>query len=366
MPPANRMLIQVVSQLKPARCGVSDQAILLAQELESSFNIGTAFVVLNSTEPCDLPFPRVYCPPSRLLEACTSLIKSHPGAILVHCSGYGYSPDGAPFMLAEALERVRATGQFRIGAYFHELYATGMPWRSAFWYTRRQKDAVCRIAKECDVIATSLTHFSDWLERRSMQGKVIPLQKMALFSNVGESLEIPPMSARQPVMAVFGLPSTRKASYRRLSQLGSMLNALGVEEILDIGPEFDAPLSLNGIPVRSRGVLSATDAASLLARSMFGFVPHPPFCLAKSSILACFCAFGTIPVLAESFERELDGLTDGLQLISPKTAKAALAAGLERSSAAAWDWYSGHRLHVHAETYSRLLLPQPATRACSH
>ena len=40
------LLIQVVPRLKPGRCGLSDHAIALAQELDSAFAVRTAFVVL--------------------------------------------------------------------------------------------------------------------------------------------------------------------------------------------------------------------------------------------------------------------------------------------------------------------------------
>jgi hypothetical protein len=219
-----------------------------------------------------------------------------------------------------------------------------------------------RIARECDLIATNLSSHFDWLEREAIQGAVNPIQRLPVFSNVGESLEIPPMSARRPAMAVFGLPGTRQKSYKGLFLLGSMLNGLGIEEILDIGSECNAPSNLSGIPVRRVGVLAAGDLGSLLSQSMFGFVPYSRFSLAKSGIFAGLCAHGTIPVLAESFPQEVDGLRDGVHLISPRTAKAALAAGLECCSTAAWNWYSGHRLKVHAATYSRLLV-QPPTEA---
>ena len=348
-------LIQVVAQLKPSRCGVSDQALLLARELESAFGIGSAFVILNSAEECNSHFPRIHCDPSHLLESCISLSDGKPGAILVHYSGYGYSADGAPNLLAEALERVRKSGQFRIAAYFHELYAVGMPWRSAFWHTQRQKSVVRRISRVCDLVATNLNHHADWLDQKALSGVVTPLKRLPVFSNIGEKPELAPMSARRPVVAVFGLPGTRKRSYQRLAHLKSMLATLGVVEILDIGPEFEAPSSLRGVPVKRMGVLSAEEIAILLARTMFGFVPNAPFCLAKSSVLACFCALGTIPVLAESFSGEIDGLSDGVQVVSPRTAKAAFDSGLERCSAAAWRWYSGHRLHIHAGTYAHLL-----------
>lgn len=354
--PNNRLLIQVVPQLKPAACGVSDHAISLAHELEAGFGIDTAFVVLNSTEPCDSSFPKVYCKPAQLVEACNSLSKGQPGALLIHYSGYGYSPDGAPFSLAEAIKQARRNRQFRIGAYIHELYANGRPWTSAFWYSHRQRQVVRRIARECDMIATNLNSQADWIDREIGEGGDTPIQRLPVFSNVGESVEIQGMRARRPAMTVIGLPHTRQESYKRLARLGNLLSGLGIEEIVDIGSECNAPTTLSGIPVRRVGVLAAADLGNMLAKSMFGFVPYSWFSLAKSGIFAGLCAHGAIPVIAESFAKEVDGLTDGIQMISPRTAKAAASAGLERCSREAWNWYSRHRLSVHAATYSRLLV----------
>ena len=83
--PGNRRIIQVVPQLKPARCGVSDHAIALASELKTGFGIDTAFVVLNSDEPSGVPYPVVHCSPDQLLNACVSLRTNELAAILVHC-----------------------------------------------------------------------------------------------------------------------------------------------------------------------------------------------------------------------------------------------------------------------------------------
>jgi hypothetical protein len=356
MPTPKRLLIQVVPQLKPARCGVSDHALLLAQELACGFGVETAFVVLNSADTSNSAFPKVYCEPSRLVEACVSLSKGQAGSVLLHYSGYGYSADGAPVAVAEALRRLRNSGQFRIGAYFHELSASGMPWTSAFWHTHLQRKVGRRIAGECDLIATNLDRHADWLERDDHHGIVGPVHRLPVFSNVGESVKLSPMRARRRIMAVFGLPGTRRNSYKRLLHLGKMLNELGVEEIMDIGPECNAPANLGAIPVRRLGVMAAKDIAGLLAQSMCGFVPHPSFCLAKSGIFAGLCAHGAVPVLADHFSEEVDELRDGVHLVSERTAKAALDAGLERCSAAAWNWYKGHRLRIHAETYSRLLV----------
>jgi len=353
MLPANRVLIHVVPQLKPMRCGVSDHAISLARELKTSFGIDGAFVVLNSDEKCNLSFPVVHCAPSELLENCVTLSSGRAAAILVHLSGYGYAADGAPTQLAKALRNVRASGRFHTAVYFHELIAGGMPWKSGFWHSRRQKREVCRIAEGCDLLVTSIGYFGDWLERETTRQTSAPIELLSVFSSSGESLASTPIAERAPAIAVFGLAASRRRAYKELSSLAGLLDSLGVKEILDIGPEFDAPATLNGVPVRRRGTLELDELASQLARTMFGFVTYNSPYLARSSVFAGYCGHGTIPVITKSFPGAVDGLEDGLHVLSPRTAKTVVAGDLQHCSNAAWSWYQGHRLHVHAATYAR-------------
>ncbi len=351
--PGNRRIIQVVPQLKPARCGVSDHAIALASELKTGFGIDTAFVVLNSDEPSGVPYPVVHCSPDRLLNACISFRTNESAAILVHVSGYGYSADGAPTLLAEALRSVRADGRFHVAVFFHELFAAGMPWKSAFWYSRRQKRAVRTIAEACDLLVTSNRIYEDWLNRETVRPTASPIQYMPMFSQVGEAREHISLADRDPAMAVFGLGGTRRNAYLELSALGTMLRQLGIQEILDIGPEFEPPGEVDGIPVRRKGVLAATEISRQLSRSTFGFLSYPRTRLAKSGVFAGYCAHGVIPVIARHFSGQVDGLEDGVHVLSPHTATAAQASGLEGCSIAAWNWYEGHRLHDHAALYAR-------------
>jgi hypothetical protein len=158
------------------------------------------------------------------------------------------------------------------------------------------------------------------------------------------------------VLAIFGLPGTRREAYRQLSSLKSMMSGLGVEEILDIGPEFDAPSVAGGIPVRRMGVMAAAELGDLLSGSMFGFVQHSSFSLAKSGVLAGLCAFGAIPLIATPFAGEFDGLRDGVHVISPGTVEAARKGGLQHCSRAAWLWHAQHNLRAHASSYSNWLM----------
>jgi hypothetical protein len=357
----NRLLIQVVPQLKPARCGVSDQAVLLAQELEAAFGIKSAFVILNSDEACELPYPMIHCTPAKLLEACQSLSGDAPAALLVHSSGYGYAADGAPTLLAAALEEVREDERFRVAVYFHELYASSMPWKSAFWYSRRQRKSVRRIAEASELLVTSARRYKDLLKSEIVRRSDISVKLLPVFSAIGEAHAPTSVAQRQPCLIIFGLAGSRQRAYKELSSLRELLCGLGVEEILDVGPEFDAPKDLNGISVRRLGLLPAGDLAQRFSKSMFGFLSYRSLLLAKSSIFAAYCAQGTIPVIAEPFEGEADGLKDGFHLLSPETVLTAKASGFEDCSMAAWHWYLGHRLHVHAATYARWL-DSPETR----
>jgi hypothetical protein len=351
----NRQLIQVVPRMTPVRCGVSDGALLLAGELAAAFGIETAIAVVNSNEKCGLLLPIVYCPPEQLLEACLSLSKGKPGNLLVHLSGYGYSADGAPALLAGALEHVKADGRFRIAVFFHELYASGMPWTSAFWHSRRQKRAYRRIFEVCDLPITNARVFADWLNRQSVRQTTSPVRCMPVFSQAGEAQQHVPFADREPAMAVFGLGRTRQRVYKELGKLGDTLHHLGVEEILDIGPECGAPGGVNGIPVKRMGVLAAAEIDRQFTQTAFGYLAYPPNCLAKSGVFAAYSAHGVIPVIAQHFREEFDGLRDGVHVLSPQTATNIAPRGLEESSIAGWRWYSGHRLHDHAAIYAQWL-----------
>jgi hypothetical protein len=103
------------------------------------------------------------------------------------------------------------------------------------------------------------------------------------------------------------------------------------------------------------GVLTAQEIDRQFSRSTFGFLSYPPTRLAKSGVFAGYCAHGVIPVIAQHFSGQVDGLEDGVHVLSPGTAAAARASGLEAISIAGWRWYAGHRLHDHAAIYARWL-----------
>lgn len=347
------LLIQVVPQLLPGRCGVSDHAMQLAHELKSGWGIDSAFVILNSSERCEVPYAAVYCHATELLENCLELTHGRAGVMLLHVSGYGYSPDGAPTLLADALEKVEASGRFRVAAYFHETFASGPPWKSAFWHQRRQQKALRRIIAHCGLIVTNVGRHAEWLGVESQKLNRVPITLMPVISTAGETDDPIPFAERRAALAVFGLAGTRQHAYRQLAGAGNLLGELGIQEILDVGPDCHAPAEIDGIAVQRMGLVPAEDLPAVFAQAQFGFVAHEWYCLAKSSVFAAFCAQGTIPVSAGNFPQEADGLREGVHVVTPRTVQAMRHAGWETCSRAAWKWYMGHRVRTHAERYAK-------------
>jgi hypothetical protein len=334
------------------RCGVSDHAILLAKELKSTFAIDTAFITLNSNEPCDLPYPIIHCSPNRLLESCFLLSPTRPVTVLVHFSGYGYSPDGAPLLLANAIKELNRDDWFSVVVNFHELFAKSTPWKSAFWHSCGQKKIAQGVAERADLLVTSIDIYAKWLGRVTEK---IDIKILPVFSTVGESVALVPIAKRKRSIAIFGLPCTRQRAYIELGYQNKILEDLGVEEIVDVGEECNAPASLNGIPICRMGTMAVTDLASLLSQIAFGYLSYPPLYLAKSSIFSAYTSQGTIPIISKPFLGEINGIKDGIHLFSAKTAKWTRASDLESCSQSAWNWYRGHRLYTHAEMYAQWL-----------
>lgn len=346
------MLIQVLPRLMPGRCGVSDQAILLAGELKKSLGIDSAFVILNSTEQYQAPQAAIYCAPGELLENCLALSRGGPAALLVHVSGYGYSADGAPALLAEALEAAVAGGQVRAAAYFHETCASGPPWKSAFWHRRRQQRVLGRIVAQCELLIASIERNLTWLQRQAHGLPGVSIEQMSVFSAAGESEALIPVAERNPSMVVFGLAGTRQWAYEQMRPEANLVRSLGIEEILDVGPDGTHPSAIHGIPVKRMGLVPYEGLPALFSQARFGFVPHPWFVLGKSSVVAGYCAHGTIPVLAKRFPQRADGLQDGVQVVTPQTVVTVRDSGWDRCSRAAWNWYMQHSLRYHAQRYA--------------
>src|SRR5437879_828476 len=143
-------ILQIVPRLPPTISGVGDYSFLLAQELRRAHDIETRFIVSDpswedSTERAENGnrkveseldgFP-VYRLQRRSADQLLFVLSAAGMAptVLLHYVGYGYEKRGCPFWLVNGLEAWRkAQSSRRLVTMFHELFASGPPWRSSFW-----------------------------------------------------------------------------------------------------------------------------------------------------------------------------------------------------------------------------------------
>lgn len=309
-------VFQVVPHLPPPFEGVGTYAAALAGALERR-GIETRFVTGEARTP------------EALLE---SLREAE--TVLLHYANYGYQSRGCPLWLAEGLDRWHTPGR-RLVTFFHEVWASGPPWRSSFWLLPVQKRLAARVARLSAALATSLERYGEML---GGQAEVMPV-----FSTVGEPAAVPPLAERARRIVVFGGAGVRRRAWGRfLPDLERAVRSLAAEEVCDVGPPLEVPATAGGAPVRRLGMLPPERVSALLLGSAAGFLAYPPDFLPKSTIFAAYCAHGVAPVCA------WDGTPSGPLWWSGAGDPQAVAS-------AARGWYGGHSLERQAERFQGLL-----------
>lgn len=259
------------------------------------------------------------------------------GTVLLHYAGYGYQRRGCPAWLVEGLSRWRG----RLATVFHEVWASGPPWSSSFWLLPAQRRLAARLARRSEALATTLEIYAGLL-RPWTDGKAVAV--LPVFSTVGEPAEVPGFAARERRLVVFGGAGVRSRAWGRfLPELARAARALGVAEVLDVGPVLPVPAEVAGVPVRKLGVLSNGEVSGLLLGAAAGFLAYPPDFLPKSTIFAAYCAHGVLPVCA--WDRHPS------RRVPYWTGEGDPAA----SADAARGWYSDHSLARQAARFREML-----------
>ena len=319
-------LLQVVPRLPPPEEGVGSYALALGEALRERFGIESRFL-----ETADRP----------------QAISANEDAVLLHYANYGYQRRGCPFWLSREVRRLAPR---RLVTIFHEVYATGPPWRSSFWTMPLQKGIAASVARASDALVTSLDLYSRRIGSAASPEKTVVTP---VFSTLGEPDDPPPLAGRSPRLVVFGGRGARGRAYGEVRPaLEAACRELGIEEIADVGPETVVPPSIAGVPVHRLGPLPASEASALLLDARAGFVAYPAFFLPKSTIFAAYCAHGLLPVCHWPKPVREGEVRAGMHYANDPIPEA--AQGIASSAHA---WYLAHRLSRQAETFRGLLLP---------
>jgi hypothetical protein len=289
-------------------------------------------------------------PPMRTATGLAkTLVATGAEVVILHYSGYGYANRGAPGWLARGIEDWRrGSDRRRLVTVFHEVFATGPPWRSSFWLSPLQRRIAASLAGLSDALWTTLQSYASLLGPWA-SGRAIVVYPV--FSTIGEPKAVPSYGSRSQQLVIFGGIGVRQRAYENMDSLVRACRALAIDQIFDVGPPMEVPQSAGGIAIRKLGLIDADEVASLLVTSRAGFLGYEPRFLAKSTIFAAYCAHGILPVCAALGSANSD-LAAGSVYWDPSSSDAGEAAKI---AARAAEWYSGHRLAVQARRLQSLL-----------
>ena len=294
-------LLQIVPRIPGGLDGVGDYALTIARRLQQEFGCATTFATFRASSPAKtdgfdvLPLENV---------ARESDKFDH---VLLHYVNYGFQKRGVPFRLLSILRSLRDRHRARLLTIFHELYASGPPWTSAFWLRPLQVDLAKQVARLSDAGVVSSDN-----SRRELR-RICPHLEIAwhpIPSGFGEpSLSVEQIRQRDPHRwTVFGGTGLIQRSLRAFRKMMSRIpSSIAPQSLFVLGGE-DNPTTRSllgeiGFEFEYRPSIAARDASEILKTCSFAFFDyfHRPdvetSVILKSSAFASACAHGIIPVL---------------------------------------------------------------------
>ncbi|MCS3953193.1 hypothetical protein [Salinibacter ruber] len=298
-------VIHIAPELPPTVGGVADYAAILSRRLVEVSKGAVQPVLVHAgnqvTDAIDVEFPvrdlSGQCSAAALAETIERLADEagESAVVLLEYSGYGYATRGAPLWLLRGLRKACGNGGVPLTTIFHELYAMGPPWTSAFWASPLQRFVTARLARISAGIVTNRPSAVSWLQRyRVSEG--IPVKVQPVFSNVGEPEVLPGFEKRSRQAVVFGGGGRKSLVYHEHQNvLQEFVDREGFSTILDIGPTVDSVPSEESWS-RPLGILSEDEISDQLSNVSLGLLSYPGSRLGKSGVAAAFASHG-VPFL---------------------------------------------------------------------
>jgi hypothetical protein len=355
-------VVHITPELQPMIGGIADYAAILGEAMTRR-EILQQYLVANHVTQAHRQGILASFPGAQVLDSTSSsdllfgLRDLQAETVLLHYSGYGYAPRGAPFQLVKSLERWKKLGaHHRLIVMFHETWASGLPWQSSFWLFPLQRWCVARVARLADAVVTNTSYYRSRLEL--LLRSRTPIQVQPIFSNIGEPDAVLPFAERQPICILFGRGTTRRRTNKRFRRYVDKLSMLGVERLIEIGAEPEITAGLQWpLPVESLGPCKISEVSAIMARARYGLFECPVQIAGKSGVLAALAAHGVLPVHPDGV-----GTYEGLEFGRHTVNISAVTRTLDRPTiqaldgASVWAWYRKHRLDLQvSDTWLPLL-----------
>jgi hypothetical protein len=343
-------IVHLTPELQPMNGGIADYGAILGRAIGER-GVTQLYLVAGHGAPSHRQSIQAQFSQALVLDAttCNHLLRALPKldaeTVLLHYSGYGYAPRGAPVWLVEALERWKGLRSYhRLMVMFHETWASGLPWQSSFWLCPLQRWCVARIARLADGVVTNTSYYSLRLAPLLRPGT--PIQVQPVFSNIGEPETISASAEREPICVLFGRAGNRRRVYQRFRRFFDELSRLGIERLVEIGLDLEGTAGLQwGLPIDRMTPNDIAEISFVMVRARYGLLDCPVYIGGKSGVLAALAAHGVVPIHPEG-----QGIYEGLEFgrHTVNISQAALGSGQPSAKspdgAAVRAWYRKHRL----------------------
>ena len=258
--------------------------------------------------------------------------------LVVHYVCYGYQKRGCPFSLIRSLRELRSLRKFRMVSVFHELYASGPPWKSAFYVSPFQRFLFRALASLSDEIVTSTPAYKRTLELKGKSTGTHPV-----VSNVGEPVDPLELTERANRAVVFGLPHSRLPLLES-RMLMPTLEKLAVSEVLEIGaPCGGPPANIGRMKWHQCGNLSGERVSELFLQSRFGLLYYPRHLLSKSGVFAAYASHRMVPVLLAQPGSPVEELKPHIHYLDSSDIQQLHTTAMQEIADECWQWYVNTR-----------------------
>lgn len=335
-----RRVLHLLTALPPVVCGVGDYGVCVNQKIADDYGITPQLYAPLSDDDSDAKKAKL----RRALDSAD--------AVILEYSNYGYQRHGIPYWLLQAISQWKM-GSKRLVTVFHELYAFGRPWSTAFWTSAPQRYVARDLARLSDGMITTTDRHAEIL--RSWQ-TAIDVRVLPVPSNVGE-MRVPPLAGPRDIeLIVVGLDRTRRRVYlQNEANWGRIRNALGNVTVHDVGPEVNLALTeLTGLPCVVHGHVAAPTLSAMLEKARWGIVDYHQSTLEKSGVFAAYCAHGVMPIVLRHSTPSGSSLKEGTHFLTLSSSEL-IRNNTSELSRRAHQWYTGHGIDQHAQVIHKLL-----------
>lgn len=345
-------ILQIVPRPPGSQEGVGDYALTVARKLRQRFARNTTFVT-NGVARIEDDF--------EILSPIDS-VSGHKDFehVILHYVNYGYHKRGVPFRLLSILRQVRRQCPGRLLTIFHELYASGPPWKSAFWLRPFQiqiAKSISRLSDTCIVSGeTMLAQIKKLTPHANVRMHPVP-------SNFGEPSLSPDQfinrSANRWVICG-GTVLVERSLRSLLASLNQIPEIFSPRELFILGGKENAAIrslvvDLPNIRCDYRPEIAVSEASQILSSSTFAWLDYfhhvdvPTDVVLKSSAFAAACAHGVIPIVpSRGSPISLDGdRLPGPFFVDSNSCQLPVADDRAKVAAQFYNWYQRHASSEH-------------------